>query len=211
MTSTLVIDGHPNPESLTAAMAERYVAGNGNARLLRLRELDFDPNLRFGYRGRIPIEPDLADAREALHAASRIVVASPMWWGSAPALLKGFFDRALLPHEEYEMTPLGFPRGLLAGRSGRLLLLSDTPGYALPFMGTPAAAQIGRRTLKFCGVRPFRVHRFMGVGAASEGKISRWLETSERIGAGDRQRDAGRPDETPKARSAVLQSEPQRT
>lgn len=210
MTSTLVIDGHPNPESLTAAMAARYVVGNGNARLLRLRELDFDPNLRLGYRGRVAVEPDLADARAALHAASRIVVASPMWWGSAPALLKAFFDRALLPHEEYEMTPLGFPRGLLAGRSGRLLLLSDTPGYALPFLGTPAAAQIGRRTLKFCGVRPFRVHRFMGVGTASEGKVTRWLEKAERIGAGDRSRDTSGPGGTPKALSAALPSAPQR-
>jgi putative NADPH-quinone reductase len=188
MSSVLVIDGHPNPESLTAAMAQSYVSGNGAARLLSLRDLDFDPNMRFGYRRRMQIEPDLADARQALHDAKHIVIASPMWWGSVPALLKGFFDRALLPHEEYEMTPLGTPRGLLRGRSGRLLLLSDTPAWALPISGTPAAAQVARRTMRFCGVRPFRVHRYMGVGGASEAKIAGWIAAASKLGAADARR-----------------------
>jgi putative NADPH-quinone reductase len=183
-----LIDGHPNPHSLTAALARSYTTGHGSARLLTLRELDFDPHMRFGYRARMTIEPDLADARQALHDAQHIVIATPMWWGSVPALLKGFFDRALLPRQEYEMTPIGYPRGLLRGRSGRLLLLADTPVIALPFSGTPAAAQVGRRTMKFCGVRPFRVHRFLGVNKASEAKIASWLTAAARIGAADARR-----------------------
>lgn len=192
MSSVLVIDGHPNPGSLTAAMARSYVAGSGSGegstRLLALRDLDFDIHMRFGYRSRMPIEPDLADARQALHDARHIVIAAPMWWGSVPALLKGFFDRALLPHQEYEMTPLGLPRGLLRGRSGRLLLLTDTPAIALPFTGTPAATQVAQRTMRFCGVRPFRVHRFMGVGKASDARIAGWLSTASRLGAADARR-----------------------
>ncbi|QIK63213.1 NAD(P)H-dependent oxidoreductase [Leucobacter viscericola] len=188
MPRVLVIDGHPNPESLTAAMAQSYAAGNGTARLLALRDLDFDVHMRFGYRSRMAIEPDLTEARQALHDAQHIVIAAPMWWGSVPALLKGFFDRALLPHEEYEMTPLGLPRGLLRGRSGRLLLTTDTPAIALPFSGTPAAAQVARRTMRFCGVRPFRVHRFMGVNKASEARIAGWISAASHLGATDARR-----------------------
>lgn len=185
MHNTLVIDGHPNPESLTAAMAQSYVTGHGSARLLALRDLEFSPHMRYGYREHMAIEPDLQDARDALHDARKIIIATPMWWGSVPALLKGFFDRALLPREEYQMTPLGFPQGLLSGRSGRLLLLADTPPLAFPFSGTPAAAQVGRRTMKFCGVKPFRVHRFLGVNHASDQRIARWLGTVEQIGLRD--------------------------
>lgn len=49
MSSTLVLDAHPNPGSLCAALAERYAGAHPDARLLRLRDLDFDPHLRHGY------------------------------------------------------------------------------------------------------------------------------------------------------------------
>lgn len=161
--SALVIDGHPDSRSLTAALAQRYAAGHGDARVLALRDLDFDPHLRFGYRERMPLEPDLADAKAALHAADTVVVAAPVWWGSVPALLKGFFDRALLPQQEYRYTALGLPQGLLPARRGRLLLLADTPWFAVPFTGLPAQTQVARNTLRLCGVRSVRTHRLLGV------------------------------------------------
>ena len=189
MFTTLVIDGHPNPDSLSAAIARSYAAAHGNARLIALRELDFDPHLRFGYRKRMEIEPDLQDARAAMHLAKRIVVVSPMWWGSVPALLKGFFDRALLPKQEYLYPARGLPKGLLRGRSGRLFLLADTPAIAVPFTGTHAVAQVTRHTLKFCGVRPFRVHRLLGVKYRAPERIERWIARAGQIGAADRRRD----------------------
>lgn len=189
MPPALVIDGHPNPDSLTAALAQRYATGHGNARVLALRELNYDPNLRLGYRGRIPVEAELQEARDALHGASRIVIVSPMWWGGVPALLKGFFDRALLPGEEYRMSKLGLPIGMLRGRPGRFLMLADTPAFALPFTGNAAAGQVARHTMWFVGVRPFRVHRLLGVGTASERRIAQWLDRAERMGARDGRTD----------------------
>lgn len=189
MTSALVIDGHPNPDSLTAALARRYANGHGDARLLTLRDLDFDPHMRFGYRRRMTLEPDLVEAKQALHDARTVVVVTPMWWASVPALLKGFFDRVLLPQQEYRYTAHGLPQGLLSGRRGRMFLLADTPWYALPILGTPAAAQVSRHTMKFCGIRPFPVRRMLGVKDASEAKIARWLDEAERIGAADARRD----------------------
>ena len=182
---TLVIDGHPDAQSLTAAIAQRYAIGHGDARVLALRDLDFDPHLRFGYRARMTLEPDLIEAKRALHEADRIVVATPLWWGSVPALLKGFFDRALLPQQEYRYTSLGLPQGLLPARRGRLLLLADTPWYAAPFTGLPAQRQVAQNTLRLCGVRTVRTHRMLGVKTADEASITRWLDRAERLGARD--------------------------
>lgn len=193
MSAALIIDGHPDAESLTASVAQRYAAGYGDARLLALRDLDFDPHMRFGYRQRMPLEPDLADAKQALREAKTIIVTTPLWWGSVPALLKGFFDRALLPQQEYRYNAYGLPEGMLKGRRGRMLLLADTPWYAAPFIGIPATAQVAKSTMKLCGVRPFRVHRLFGVKGASEAKIERWLNDVERTGASDGRRDAARP------------------
>lgn len=190
--SALVIDGHPDALSLTAALAQRYTAGHGDARVLALRDLDFDPHLRFGYRARMTLEPDLVEAKRALHEADTIVVATPLWWGSIPAVLKGFFDRALLPQQEYRYTKLGLPEGLLSARHGRLLLLADTPWYAAPFTGLPAQRQVARNTLRLCGVRSVRTHRMLGVKDADEATITRWLDRAERLGSSDARR-AGTP------------------
>ncbi len=189
--SALVIDGHPYSGSLTAAIARRYAAGHGDARVLALRELDFHPHLRFGYRERMPLEADLADAKKALHEATTVVVATPLWWGSVPALLKGFFDRALLPQQEYRYSRLGLPQGLLDARRGRLLLLADTPWFVAPFTGLPAQTHVARNTLRFCGIRSVRTHRMLDVKHADEAKIARWLDRAEHLGAVDARRERG--------------------
>lgn len=189
MPAALVIDGHPDARSLTAEIARRYAAAHGDARVLALRDLDFDPSLRFGYRERMTMEPDLVDARTALHEASTIVVATPLWWGSVPAVLKGFFDRSLLPQQEYRYTRLGLPQGLLEARHGRLFLLADTPRYFVPFTGLPAQTQVARNTLRFCGVRSVRTHRLLGVKAANETRIERWLDGARSRGHRDGIRD----------------------
>ena len=181
----LVIDGHPDARSLTAALAQRYAEGHGDARVLALRDLDFDPHLRFGYRERMTLEPDLVDAKRALSEADTIVVTTPLWWGSVPAVLKGFFDRALLPQQEYRYTKLGLPVGLLPARRGRLLLLADTPWYAAPFTGLPAQTHVARNTMRLCGIRSVRTHRMLGVKDAAEPTVARWLERAERLGTAD--------------------------
>lgn len=190
MSAALVIDGHPDARSLTAALARRYAEAHGDARILALRDLAFDPHLRFGYRQRMELEPDLLGAREMLHAARTVVVATPMWWGSVPAVLKGFFDRALLPQHEYRYKASGLPEGLLGARNGRLLMLADTPWYFAPLTGLPAQTHVARNTLRFCGVRAVRTTRLLGVKDASPARIEGWIERVARLGAADGARDA---------------------
>jgi NAD(P)H dehydrogenase (quinone) len=189
MPTALVIDGHPDARSLTAELARRYAAAHGDARILAVRDLDFDPSLRFGYRERMPLEPDLAEAKAALHEATNVVVATPLWWGSVPAVLKGFFDRALLPQQEYRYTPAGLPVGLLPATHGRLMLLADTPWFFAPVTGLPAQTQVARNTMKLCGIGSVRTHRMLGVKTASAAKIEGWLERAARLGAADGRRD----------------------
>ena len=196
MSSALIIDGHPDARSLTAELARRYAAAHGDARILALRDLDFDPSLRFGYRQRMELEPDLIDAKRALAEAATIVVFTPLWWGSVPALLKGFFDRALLPQQEYRYSNLGLPEGLLPARNGRLFLLADTPWFLTPFTGLPAQTHVARGTLRFCGVRAVRTTRILGVKDASPARFESWLARAESLGRRDGLRDRGRGAET---------------
>lgn len=197
MASALIIDGHPDARSLTAELARRYADAHGDAEVLALRDLEFDLSLRFGYRERMTLEPDLVDAKRALHEAQTVVIATPLWWGSVPAVLKGFFDRALLPQQEYRYTNLGLPVGMLPARHGRLLLLADTPWYAAPFTGLPAQTQIARNTMRLCGIRSVRTHRMLGVKDASPARIDSWLARAATLGARDGIRDAAHRADTP--------------
>ena len=189
MSSALIIDGHPDARSLTAELARRYAAAHGDARILALRDLDFDPSLRFGYRQRMELEPDLIDAKRALADAATVVVFTPLWWGSVPALLKGFFDRALLPQQEYRYSKLGLVEGLLPARYGRLFLLADTPWFLTPFTGLPAQTHVARGTMRFCGIRSVRTTRMLGVKDASPARIESWLSRAEALGHRDGLRD----------------------
>ena len=96
MSAVLVIDAHPNPESLCAALARRYAdaarQAGASVALLSLRELAFDPVLHQGYRDQQPLEPDLQRAQRLVEASAHLCLVTPLWWGSVPALLKGFFD-----------------------------------------------------------------------------------------------------------------------
>ena len=206
MSSALIIDGHPDARSLTAELARRYAAAHGDARILALRDLDFDPSLRFGYRERMELEPDLVDAKRALAEAQTVSVFTPLWWGSVPALLKGFFDRALLPQQEYRYSKLGFPQGLLTAANGRLFLLADTPWFLTPFTGLPAQTHVARGTMRFCGIRSVRTHRMLGVKDASPERIASWLSRAEELGRRDGLRDRANGVSEPQAIAAEAAS-----
>ncbi|OCG74326.1 NAD(P)H-dependent oxidoreductase [Microbacterium sediminis] len=186
--STLVIDGHPDADSLVASLARRYAEAHGDARLIAVRDLDFDPVLRRGYHADQQLEPDLQEALEAIFAASHIVVATPVWWASVPALLKGFFDRVLLPKVTYRYRSNGLPEGLLAGRTGRLIVTSDSPRWFLALAGDSTVTHVRNQTMRFCGIRPVRTSRFTDVRHADEARRAAWLD---RITA-DAERDAAR-------------------
>lgn len=192
MTSTLVIDGHPNPDSLCAAMARAYTDAHGDARLLVLRELDLDLHMRHGYTQRMPIEPDLADARQAIRDAAHVVVVTPVWWRSVPALLKGFLDRALLPKEDYRYRDNGLPEGLLSGRTGRVIATTDTPPLLSWVMPDTRLRALRNGTLKFCGISPLQFDLYGAVRTSTPQQRAVWLEKVAASAATDARRTGTR-------------------
>lgn len=193
MADVLIIDGHPNASSLCAALAQSHAegvrAGGAKAAVLALRDLHFDPILRVGYHDRQPLEPDLQRVQAAMAAARRLVVVTPIWWGSVPGLFKGFLDRVLERGWAFRYLSNGMPEGLLAGRSARVIMTTDSPGYYLRFIqGDPTAKALVRSTLKFCGLKPVDMTRVGPVHKASAEQCQRWLVQVQAQG----QADAGR-------------------
>ncbi|HOV18163.1 MAG TPA: NAD(P)H-dependent oxidoreductase [Ottowia sp.] len=197
MAAILVIDAHPNADSLCSALARRYVEGarqaGADVQVLTLRELRFDPVLHKGYQGDQPLEPDLQRAQAMILDCEHLCLVTPLWWGSVPALLKGFFDRTLQRGWAFRYLDSGNPLGLLAGRSARVLLTTDSPGWYLRWLqGDPTVKQLVRSTLRFCGFKPVRATRFGPVRVSTPQARSGWLQQAADTGAQDAALPGGR-------------------
>lgn len=136
MNRVLVLDGHPDGSSLVSALAEAAAeaarARGAEMRLLQLSAMDFDPNLAHGYRQRMAHEPDLEAFLEAVRWCDTLILLHPLWWGAAPAKLKGLFDRVFLPGIAFAYEGDGhFPKKLFEGRTARVLITADTPPWYL--------------------------------------------------------------------------------
>lgn len=187
MKKILIIQAHPNKDSLLASLANAYLKGaskNYDVELVHLIDLDFDLNLTKGYTDleEKELEPDLVMMQEKIKAADHVVWTYPNWWGTFPALLKGFIDRVLVPHFAFEYTdPL--PVKLLKGRSSRLLVTMDSPYLWYKFIvGEPGHKAMKKAVLQFCGFKPIKITSFYVVRKADEKKIQDWLQKAERLG-----------------------------
>ncbi|MDN3620183.1 NAD(P)H-dependent oxidoreductase [Polaribacter undariae] len=182
MKTILIINGHPDKESFNYALSSAYIKGTGktDATILQINiaDLKFNPNLEFGYRKRMELEPDLSVAIEKIKKADHIVWVFPMWWYGYPAIMKGFIDRVFLPGITYQpIEGKALPEKLLKGKSARLIITADTPKwYDFLIMKSPAINQFKNGTLKFCGVNPVRTTYIASIKNSSSNFRTRWLQ-----------------------------------
>ena len=191
MKKILLIDGHPNETRITSALMSAYRSGPEEAGYqvsqIVIRELAFEPNLQFGYKQRLELEPDLLAAIDAIKTCDHMVWFHPAWWGGLPALLKGFIDRTFLPsimfdYNEAKLSGMGWD-GYLEGKSARIIATMDTPKilYRLLY-SAPSVNQLKKTTLEFCGVKPVKVTQFAPVKGSTQEKRESWIKTAYMLG-----------------------------
>lgn len=186
----LICDLHPGKLSFSAALAQAYRDGADRAghqtRLVTLSDLTFNPDLgQSGFRNAPALEPDLDAFRTDLSWAEHIVLVTPLWWGGLPAKAKGLFDRTLLPGFAFDPRQRrhGLPKPLLPGRTGRLILTSDTPGWAFWLMYARALQhQVQRQILSYVGIKPRGFTHFSSVEHSSDQIRARWLARTRALG-----------------------------
>lgn len=160
-----LILGHPDRNSFNGRIADAYEqrARQTGHEIRRhdLGALSYDPVLRHGYREIQQLEPDLVRAMENVLWCDKLVIVYPMWWGSMPALLKGFFDRLFLPgfaFHYHEKDP--WWDKLLKGRQAHVITTSDAP---VPWIWleyhNADRHTIDNAILKFCGFKPITFSR----------------------------------------------------
>jgi 1,4-dihydroxy-2-naphthoate octaprenyltransferase len=186
--NVLIILGHPRTNSLCGALADSYGEGARAAgtevRRLDLATLDFDPHVHTISPNQQTFEDDIRKARELILWAEHLVFVYPTWWGTMPALLKGFLDRVLTPGFAFKTSEGGTGyQGLLGGRSAQLITTMDTPPliHRLVYR-QPGRNAMARATLGFCGVRPVRFLACGSVKDASLQQRQQWLAQARHQG-----------------------------
>ena len=181
-----VLNGHPGETSLSFALSNAYaeaarLAGH-DVRMAHVHDLNFDMDYGLGgYKNAKPLEPDLEKVLSNIEWAEHVVLATPMWWGGLPAKLKGLIDRSFLPGRTFD-TRGRFPKPILKGRTGRVFLTSDTPGWYFRLVYRNALIwQLKKQVLGFIGVKT-KVTALSGASHIKDKKLSKWIDQAKNLG-----------------------------
>lgn len=191
MKNILIIVGHPNSKSLCSAIAHQYAEGANKVghhiELLQLGEMKFNPNFMGSYSSEIKmqLEPDLIYAQQKIKWAHHIVIVHPVWWGSVPAILKGFFDKVLTPGFAFKYKENSdWWDKLLSGKTGEIIYTADTPIWVNRFIFfAPSVNMISKRVFAFCGIKTKRIKGFGPVRGSDVETRKQWLEDAKCLGS----------------------------
>jgi putative NADPH-quinone reductase len=188
-----IIQGHPDARgdrllhALASAYAEGAEASGSEVRRIDVAKLDF-PLLRTKedwHQGKVP--PSLAAAQEAIAWAEHLVFFYPLWLGTMPALLKGFLEQVLRPGFALDESKPGLPKGLLAGKSARIVVTMGMPAFFYRwFYRAHSLKSLERNVLKLCGIGPIRESLFGMVDAGGDARRKRWLAQLGELGRAGR-------------------------
>jgi len=184
----LIINGHPDQESFNFALSDAYKNGATKAgaeiKEIRIRDLNFNPNLEFGYRKRTALEPDLIEAQKKLMWADHIVWIYPVWWGSVPAIMKGFLDRVLLPGFAFEKREDSvWWDKYFSKKTARLICTMDQPTWYYRLINRcPSHNAMKKLTLNFIGVKSVKITSIGPIRLSKEEFRQKWLHKVENLG-----------------------------
>lgn len=186
----LLILGHPSENSFCNALIDAYRRGAESTgaicKTIYVSRLNFNVNLADGYKNgeAMQLEEDLIESQELIRWADHVVLAYPNWWGSMPAITKGFIDRILLPGFAFKHhSGKIFPEKLLTGKSIRLLVTMDTPKWWFYLIYRASQYQILKDIVfGYVGFDPIRFSTFGFMRRSTEVLRSKWLKEVEELG-----------------------------
>lgn len=123
----------------------------------------------------LAFSPDILGEVQKIRAAEAILLVTPIWWFSVPAILKGWFDRVLAMGVAWDGGKT-YERGLLRGKQTMLIASAGGPAEYYRENGKHKADPvqilhpINHGTLAFCGLNvhePFVALNILGSGPAA--------------------------------------------
>jgi NAD(P)H dehydrogenase (quinone) len=124
----------------------------------------------------LAFSPDILGEIQKIKAADAILIISPIWWFSVPAILKGWFDRVLAMGVAWDTGKI-YENGLLRGKQAMMVVCGAHPAEYYRMNDRHGANPnqvlhpINHGTLAFCGLN---VHEpFVALNVVSGNSESR--------------------------------------
>jgi putative NADPH-quinone reductase len=149
----LFIESHPYGESFISSVAEairKILVGKGHfVSCINLLDDSFDPvmtadELRLWGEGKS--KDKLVEKYQLMiMEADVLIIPFPVWWGSMPAILKGFWDKVLLPG-------WAFPGHLKGKKAIVITTMTTTSAKFSEKFQNPIQGAFIKNTLEMCGI-----------------------------------------------------------
>jgi putative NADPH-quinone reductase len=185
----LIIQGHPDPagghfgHALAGAYAIGATAAGHEVRRVSVATLDFPLLQRQADWNTGPVPAGLRSTQADIAWADHLAIFFPLWLGTMPARLKGFFEQVLRPGFAFIEGEGRAARKGLTGKSARVVVTMGMPVFWYRwYFGAHGVRGLERSVLAFCGVDPIR-ETFIGlVGMKDEEVRERWIARLEDLG-----------------------------
>ncbi len=176
MRALAVID-HPWAESFNHAIfkvaCDSLRAAGHEVDVLDLHKDCFNPVMSVDelavYTAGRWLDPRVGEYQTRIDAAQWLYLVFPVWWETAPALLKGFFDKVFLPgwaFTEADASPL-----LTHLRGATVITTMGAPKT----VHTAVGSAVCKGTLEMVGVQHTRWINFLDVGNSTPSQRAGWL------------------------------------
>jgi putative NADPH-quinone reductase len=185
-----LIQGHPDTDEARLCHAigrsyEEAATGAGHVvRSIDVARLEF-PLIRTRRDFESALVPEVIRiAQQDIRWAEHLVIVYPLWLGTLPALLKGFFEQTFRYGFALGTASQGrMPKRLLAGRSARIFVTMGMPAaaYRLLFRAH-GLKSLESGILRISGIRPIRATLFGSVEGAKPARRAQWLDEVRRLG-----------------------------
>lgn len=152
----LVVHAHPSPSSFSRALCDRAVAAltaaGHDVELIDLYAERFEARLsreeRLSYESDEPIlDPQIRRYADLVLGCAGLVFIYPTWWSGAPAILKGWLERVLVPGVSFTLDPLTHKVQPGFGHVRRIVGITT---YGSPRWNVWLMADGGRRLILRC-------------------------------------------------------------
>lgn len=183
-TNTLIVFGHPNPESFNGAILKtienkleekeyQYISKN-------LYQLNFNPILTlddFGKMKNSTVTDDIALEHADIEWAKNIIFIYPTWWAGPPAIVKGWIDRVLNKGFAYAPQEDGNVKGLLSDKTVMVITTSASREENMMESGMHEAMEkiMLEGILGFCGINNMMYKNFYNILNNTEEEMDKIL------------------------------------
>ncbi|XP_046570987.1 ribosyldihydronicotinamide dehydrogenase [quinone]-like isoform X2 [Haliotis rubra] len=135
--TVLIVYAHPKPESFNGALLQKAIkelsSKGHNVIVSDLYKMKFDPLVRLeDFSGPSDVSKDVQEEVDKVEQADLVVFQFPLYWGSFPAILKGWMDRVIQVMSGFVRKTGFYKKGDLKVRGKRALLSFTTGSPSIP-------------------------------------------------------------------------------